>query len=312
MSLDLIYDPAYLRHDTGPGHFENPQRLECILGAIAHDAVLAGKLRRVSPQPASDEDLLRCHSGEMIEAIRAHIERGGTHLDSDTPVSAESFDVALLAAGAAITAVDSVMKSEGGRAFGLCRPPGHHATDRRPMGFCIFNNAAIAARYAQAKYGAETVLIVDWDVHHGNGTQDIFWRDESVYFFSTHQSPHYPGTGDRDETGAGKGAGFTLNIPLAAHTPAQTQREAFSEALHHIENRFHPDLVIISAGFDSHRGDPLGNLMLEDSDFAEMTKDVLRIAERHAKGRVIGLLEGGYNLDQLGGSVREHLKAMCL
>jgi acetoin utilization deacetylase AcuC-like enzyme len=178
------------------------------------------------------------------------------------------------------------------------------------MGFCLFNNAAIAARYAQANYGVEKVLIVDWDVHHGNGTQDIFWRDDNVYFLSTHQSPHYPGTGDSNETGEGKGEGFTLNIPLPAHTSARDHREAFRDALKATENRIHPDLVIISAGFDSHRGDPLGNLMLEDSDFSEMTKEVLRLADKYARGRVVSILEGGYNLDLLGKSVCAHLKAL--
>ena len=310
MPVDLVYDSAYLRHDTGAGHFENPRRLEAILQAVAEDPELAARLRRVTPRPAKETDLLRCHDAEMVSAIRNHIERGGTHLDSDTPVCAESFDIACLAAGAAITAVDLAMAEDGGRAFALVRPPGHHATDRRPMGFCLFNNAAVAARYAQAVHDVENVLIVDWDVHHGNGTQDIFWHDSSVFFMSTHQSPHYPGTGARDETGDGKGAGFTINIPLRAHTSASAHREAFRDALKDIESRFHPDLAIISAGFDSHRGDPLGNLLLEDSDFAEMTKEVLRIAEKHSKGRVVGLLEGGYNLDLLGGSVSAHLKAM--
>jgi acetoin utilization deacetylase AcuC-like enzyme len=309
MPVQIIYDPAYLRHDTGAGHFENPGRLACILNAMANDEALKG-VARINPRPASEPDLLRCHGEEMVSGIRAHIQNGGTHLDSDTPVCAESFAVASLAAGAAITAVDSAMSIEGGRAFALVRPPGHHATDRRPMGFCLFNNAAIAARYAQAVHGVDKVLIVDWDVHHGNGTQDIFWEDDSVFFLSTHQSPHYPGTGARDETGEGKGEGFTINIPLPAHTSAATHRQAFRDALVNIEKRFQPDLVIISAGFDSHRGDPLGNLMLEDSDFAEMTKDVLRIAEKHSSGRVVGLLEGGYNHDLLGGSVCAHLRAL--
>jgi acetoin utilization deacetylase AcuC-like enzyme len=310
MSVEIVYDRSYLRHDTGPGHFENSKRLECILQTLAEDADLSSRVRRVTPKAATEEDLLRCHGAEMVAAIRTHIEGGGTHLDSDTPVCSESFDIACLAAGAAITAVDSAMAEAGGRAFALVRPPGHHATDRRPMGFCIFNNAAVAARYAQAVHGLKNVLIVDWDVHHGNGTQDIFWEDNSVFFLSTHQSPHYPGTGDRGETGEGKGEGFTLNIPLPAQTSARTHRHVFSDALKHIEHRFQPDLVIISAGFDSHRGDPLGNLMLEDSDFAEMTKEVLRIAEKHSKGRVVGLLEGGYNLDLLGGAVCAHLKAL--
>ncbi len=310
MSVQIVFDPMYLRHDTGPGHFERPQRLQCILQAVAEDRVLSSRVRRIAPKAASEEDLLRCHEEDMVTAVREHVERGGTHLDADTPVCTESFAVACLAAGGAITAVDTAMATEGGRAFALLRPPGHHATHRRPMGFCLFNNAAVAARYAQAVHGIENVLIVDWDVHHGNGTQDIFWKDNRVFFLSTHQSPHYPGTGDRQETGEGKGAGYTLNIPLPARTSARAHRLAFSDALADIERRFRPDLVIISAGFDSHRGDPLGDLLLEDSDYAEMTKDVLRIAEKHSGGRVIGLLEGGYNLDLLGGAVAAHLKAL--
>jgi acetoin utilization deacetylase AcuC-like enzyme len=202
------------------------------------------------------------------------------------------------------------MKAEGGRAFSLSRPPGHHATITTAMGFCLFNNAAIAARYAQSKYGVERVLIIDWDVHHGTGTQEIFWTDPTVFYFSTHQYPYYPGTGSRDERGAGKGEGFTLNVPLSKGTLARDHRQAFTDALNEIERRFHPDLIIISAGFDSRRGDPLGGLMLEDSDFSEMTKEVLRMAEKHAAGRVVGLLEGGYNLNLLGGSVRSHLTAL--
>ena len=310
MALYLLYDPACLSHDTGVVHYEKARRLDCIQNALAADESLRGRIQNVSPRPATMQDLQRCHSEEMIREIRTFIEHGGTHLDTDTPVSETSFDVACLAAGAAITAVDTVMVDNGGRAFALVRPPGHHATPHRPMGFCLFNNAAIAARYAQEIHGVERILIVDWDVHHGNGTQDIFWSDDTVFYFSTHQSPHYPGTGAREEIGEGKGEGFTLNIPLPAGTSAGAHRLAFSEALKHIEPRFHPELVIISAGFDSHRNDPLGNLMLEDTDFAEMTKDVLRIVERHSGGRVVSLLEGGYNLDLLGGSVRSHLTAL--
>jgi acetoin utilization deacetylase AcuC-like enzyme len=254
--------------------------------------------------------LTRCHSEEMIQTAEALCRCGIPYIDMDTTICRESFDVATLAAGGAITAVDTVLKEDGGRAFALVRPPGHHATEARSMGFCLFNNAAIAARYAQAKHGVENVLIIDWDVHHGNGTQDIFWHDQSVFYFSTHQSPHYPGTGASNETGDGKGSGCTLNVPLRAHTTARDHRQVFSDALRAIESRFHPDLVIISAGFDSHRADPLGNLMLEDSDFAEMTKDVLRLAEKYSAGRVVSLLEGGYNLDVLGGSVRSHLTAL--
>jgi acetoin utilization deacetylase AcuC-like enzyme len=310
MAVHLLYDETFLRHDTGEMHFETSRRLKSVTAALDADQNLAQRLHRVTSRPATMQDLQRCHSEEMIRDIRTFIDHGGTHLDTDTPVSENSFDVACLAAGAAITAVDCTMAESGGRAFVLSRPPGHHATPYRPMGFCLFNNVAIAARYAQAIHGVEKVLIVDWDVHHGNGTQEIFWADDSVFFFSTHQSPHYPGTGAREDVGEGKGSGYTLNIPLQAGTPANSHRQVFTDALKEIESRFHPQLVIVSAGFDSHRGDPLGRLMLEDEDFAEMTKDVLKIADKHSGGRVVSILEGGYNLDLLGGSVRSHLSAL--
>jgi acetoin utilization deacetylase AcuC-like enzyme len=265
---------------------------------------------RDAPRPAADEDITRCHSEELIVDIDSACARGDAYLDVDTRISSESFAVARFAAGAAVTAVDAAMQEEGGRAFALIRPPGHHATITNAMGFCLFNNAAIAARYAQARYGVDQVLIVDWDVHHGNGTQEIFWTDPSVFYFSTHQYPYYPGTGAKGERGAGKGDGFTLNVPLAAGTSAHDHRRAFTDALHEIQRRFHADLIVVSAGFDSRRGDPLGELSLEDSDFSEMTKEVLRIAEKSGGGRLVGLLEGGYNLDLLGGSVRSHLAAL--
>jgi acetoin utilization deacetylase AcuC-like enzyme len=309
MAIHLIYDPAFLKHDTG-AHPENARRLDAILHIVDHDEQVSKKLLRDVPRPATDEDIVRCHHEELIRHIRMACERGEKYLDSDTRISTDSYAVARLAAGAAITAVDLAMAQDGGRAFSVSRPPGHHATITTAMGFCLFNNAAIAARYAQAKYGVERVLIIDWDVHHGNGTQDIFWTDPSVFYFSTHQYPYYPGTGSKSERGAGKGEGFTLNIPLAAHTPARDHRRAFIDALHEIERKFHPDLSIVSAGFDSRFGDPLGGLMLEDSDFAEMTKEVLRIAEKHGAGRLVGLLEGGYNLELLGDSVRSHLAAL--
>jgi acetoin utilization deacetylase AcuC-like enzyme len=309
MAVSLIYDPAYLRHNTGPHHPENAHRLEVILDTLERSGVIS-RLREVAPAAASIEDLVRCHRPEMVDHIRRLCESSEHYLDADTRISHESYAVALLAAGAAITAVDSVMQEEGGRAFGLVRPPGHHATVAHPMGFCLFNNVAIGARYAQKAYGIERVLIIDWDVHHGNGTQEIFWNDPTIFYFSTHQYPFYPGTGDSSETGGGRGEGFTLNIPLRAGTPAHTHREAFADALHSIHQRFQPDLVIISAGFDSRQGDLLGGLMLNDNDFSEMTKETLRIAEKHSAGRIVSLLEGGYNPELLGNSVRSHLEAL--
>jgi acetoin utilization deacetylase AcuC-like enzyme len=309
VAVHLIYDPVYLKHDTG-AHPENSRRLEAILRTLDHDEELSKKLVRVAPRAASNEDIARCHQEDLIFHVQSVCERDAGYLDIDTKVSPESFEVARLAAGAAIAAVDAAMTQDGGRAFGLIRPPGHHATITNAMGFCLFNNAAIAARYAQSKYGVERVLIIDWDVHHGNGTQEIFWTDPTVFYFSTHQFPYYPGTGSAGERGGGKAEGTTLNIPLAAGTSARDHRQAFTDALHHISDRFPPDLIVISAGFDSRRGDPLGGLMLEDSDFAEMTKETLRLAEKHGAGRVVGLLEGGYGLNLLGGSVRSHLAAL--
>jgi len=309
MAIHLIYDPAFLKHNTGV-HPENSLRLEAILRAIKEDETLSGKLVPVTPKPASEEDIERVHRPEMFQEIRRLCEEGAHFIDADTHISRDSFEVARLAAGAAIAGVDAAMKADGNRALGLVRPPGHHATINHAMGFCLFNNAAVAARYAQVKHGVERVLIIDWDVHHGNGTQDIFWTDPTVFYFSTHQYPYYPGTGAANERGGGKGEGFTLNIPLRAGTPARDHVRAFNDALGEIERKFPPDLVIISAGFDSKRGDPLGGLMLEDGDFSEMTKRVLAIAEKHGAGRVVALLEGGYNLSLLGGSVRSHVSAM--
>jgi acetoin utilization deacetylase AcuC-like enzyme len=309
MRTALIYDPAYLRHDTGR-HPENADRLRVILSALEGDQSLWERVKKIAPRPATDEDITRCHTSALLDHIRTLCERGIPFVDLDTAISPESFEVAKLAAGGAIAAVDQVFSGDADNAFIFVRPPGHHATSNRAMGFCLFNNAAIAARYAQARHGAERVLIIDWDVHHGNGTQDIFYKDASVFFFSTHQYPYYPGTGSATETGDGRGEGATLNIPLRAATPARSHREAFSDALAAIEKRFPPDLVIISAGFDSRRGDPLGGLMLEDSDFREMTKEVMGLAERHASARVVSILEGGYNLETLGETVRTHVTAL--
>ena len=309
MSVNLIYDSAYLKHDTGL-HPENAKRLEAILRVLNDDDSLSKKVARIAPEPARNEDIARCHREDLIYEIESMCKRDESFIDADTRISPESFAVAQLAAGAALAGVDAVMREEGGHAFALIRPPGHHATISTAMGFCLFNNAAVGARYAQVRYGVERVLIIDWDVHHGNGTQEIFWEDPSVFYFSTHQYPYYPGTGATSERGGGRGEGYTVNIPLPAGTSARHHRQAFAEALREIERKFPPDLIIVSAGFDSRRGDPLGGLMLEDTDFYEMTKEVIGLAEKHAAGRVVGLLEGGYNLDLLGNSVKSHIAAL--
>ena len=308
MTTALVYDPGFLKHETGH-HPENPKRLSVILSALEQDEALWNRLKHVAPRPVSDEDIMRCHSYRLIEHIRSLCEQSVPFVDLDTAICSQSFEVARLAAGAATVAVDQVF-NDAANAIALVRPPGHHATSGRAMGFCLFNNAAIAARYAQVHYGADRVLIIDWDVHHGNGTQEIFYRDPSVFYFSTHQYPYYPGTGSAGERGLDKGEGTTLNIPLAAGTSASAHREAFAEALKTIENAFPPDLIIVSAGFDSRRGDPLGGLLLEDIDFDEMTGQVMDMADRNASGRVVSVLEGGYNLDTLGETVRTHLAAL--
>ncbi|HXU38903.1 MAG TPA: histone deacetylase, partial [Blastocatellia bacterium] len=214
MTTALVYDPVFLEHETRH-HPENPDRLRVILSALQQDEPLWTRLQHLSPRTVSDEDIMRCHSYRLIEQVRNLCENGVPFVDLDTAICAKSFQVAKLAAGAAVVAVDQVFNGDAANAIALVRPPGHHATSNRAMGFCLFNNVAIAARYAQVHYGADRVLIIDWDVHHGNGTQEIFYRDPSVYYFSTHQYPYYPGTGAADERGLDKGTGTTLNIPLA-------------------------------------------------------------------------------------------------
>jgi acetoin utilization deacetylase AcuC-like enzyme len=309
MATALVYDDNFIRHDTGR-HPERVERYQVIMAALKADRDLWEQLNRLAPLPASDEEIARCHGTRLVDELRSICRSGVRWLDEDTAVCPESFDVARLAAGAAVRAVDQVFESRSQNAFAVVRPPGHHATPNRAMGFCLFNNAAIGARYAQARYGAERVLIIDWDVHHGNGTQDIFYKDPSVFYFSTHQYPYYPGTGRSTETGEGEGVGTTLNVPLGAGTPARVHREAFTAALKQIEREFHPDLIIVSAGFDSRREDPLGGLMLEDVDFQEMTEEVMHLADRHAAGRIVSLLEGGYNLQTLGETVRRHVATL--
>jgi len=309
MPTALINDPVYLEHQTGQ-HPENGERHRAILSALEADTDLWERLEHLAPRQAGDEDIARCHDERLVDHIRSLCHREVRFLDLDTVISPESYNVARYAAGAACVGVDKVFSGEATNAFAFVRPPGHHATFAQAMGFCLFNNAAIAARYAQAKHGAERVLVIDWDVHHGNGTQDIFYADPSVFYFSTHQYPYYPGTGATNERGEGAGEGRTLNVPLSQGTSARSHREAFSDALAEIEKVFPPDLIIISAGFDSRRCDPLGGLMLEDSDFYEMTKQVMELAARHAEGRVVSILEGGYNLSTLGETVRTHVFAL--
>ena len=281
------------------------------MDALRGDAPLWSRLVEVQAREAARGDIQAAHSPQLYKHVEKVISEGIGYLDADTTVSMRSFDAARHAAGAPCQAIDLIMQGEISNAFVPVRPPGHHATEERAMGFCLFNNVAVAARYAQQHYPQiERVAVLDWDVHHGNGTQGIFYDDPSVYFFSSHQYPWYPGTGSRGEKGTGRGLGYTLNLPLRAATPADQQKRAFDSALEEMAASFNPDLIIISAGFDSHLGDPLGQLLLEDEDFVAMTRAVKEWAASSCEGRLVSCLEGGYNLETLGETVRAHVEEL--
>jgi len=307
----LVHAPEMLRHVTGPGHPERPARVEAVLGRLARDGLLAG-CAAVAPRVASDEEILRVHTPDYLRIVREDVADGLAVLSTgDTAIGgADSLRAALLASGALLAAVDEVCAGRLDNAFALVRPPGHHATPTRGMGFCFFNSVAIAARHAQAVHGIRRVLVVDWDVHHGNGTQDAFEEDPTVLFFDTHQSPLYPGTGAADEIGRGAGTGFTINCPFPAGAGRAEILAAYRERLVPAADAFRPELVLVSAGFDSRRGDPLGRFTLDDADFAELTAIVRSIADRHAGGRLVSTLEGGYALDGLASAAAAHVAAL--
>jgi acetoin utilization deacetylase AcuC-like enzyme len=311
MTTAIIHHPIFHQHDTGPGHPETPSRYKVVMDALKNDAALWSNLREVQAREAPRGDIQAAHSPQHYKQIERVVSEGIGYLDADTTVSMRSFDAAKHAAGAPCQAIDLIMSGEVQNAFVPSRPPGHHATEERAMGFCLFNNVAVAARYAQQHYPEiERVAIIDWDVHHGNGTQGIFYDDPTVYFFSSHQYPWYPGTGTRGEKGTGRGLHYTLNLPLRAATPAVDQKRAFESALDEMSASFSPDLIIISAGFDSHIADPLGQLLLKDKDFVDLTRAVKQWAASSCNGRLVSCLEGGYNLETLGETVRAHVEEL--
>jgi acetoin utilization deacetylase AcuC-like enzyme len=302
----LIYDELCKCHETGSGEPECPQRYDAVLGRLTQSPYFSA-LKLAKPRPATEEEVRLCHSEDYVALVRREIAAGASKLSTgDTRLCPESLKAAVLAAGAACVAIDAVFARQVKNAFCLSRPPGHHATPQRGMGFCIFNNVGIAARYAQQKHGVERVLIIDWDVHHGNGTQDIFYEDPSVFFFSTHQAPWYPWTGSKEETGSGKGLGATLNCPLERGAGRKEFLAAFEGQLQPAMNRFRPELIILSAGFDARVEDPLGRLTLTDEDFIDLTALVLDLARQHAGGRLVSVLEGGYNLSGLASAAAAH------
>ncbi len=301
----ILTSPIFEQHETGQ-HPENQRRItvlrEMLDSLPPHDHRHFGKV-----EAATREILKAVHPLDHIENVQKVAKAGGGYLDSDTIVSPKSYDVALLAAGTACYAVHQVVTGDENNALCLVRPPGHHAVPDHAMGFCLFNNVAIAARYAQQVCELSRILIVDWDVHHGNGTQDVFYDDETVTFFSIHRFPFYPGSGASNETGRGRGLGATFNEPIAFGTSRKEFFDRFEKTLHKAAEVSKPELVLISAGFDAHRLDPIGSLGLETEDFATLTDLVLDVAKTHCKGRVVSLLEGGYHLEALAGSVKEHL-----
>ena len=313
----LVLHPACALHDTGWGHPEHQGRLPAIVSAIERDtpALLHAVLQREA-EPASVADLLRVHTWAHVERVQAAAERAAREgepvfLDADTVVSAASWEAALAAAGCAITGAELVLRGEASTAFALSRPPGHHASADRAMGFCLFNNVAVAARRVQAEWGIERVLIVDWDVHHGNGTQEIFYEDPTVYYLSLHLAEHYPGTGAATERGAGPGLGTTRNLPLPHGLSAAEYRRAFAAALDAALEGFEPGLVFISAGFDCLAGDPLGGLLLEPADLHALTRLVIERTRASARGGVVAVLEGGYAPARLGAGVVNVLRALA-
>jgi acetoin utilization deacetylase AcuC-like enzyme len=306
MATALLLDAIYKEHETAWNHPEAPERIDAVAEALASFPTLP-----VTPRPATFDEVARAHEPPYVESVLAEIRAGARWLaNGDVSVCPRSADIALLAAGGVLNAVDLVLGGDAGNAFCVVRPPGHHATANRAMGFCIFNNVAVAALHAQAVHGVERVAILDWDVHHGNGTQNIFYENGSVLFCSTHQWPWYPGTGATDERGRGAGEGFTMNRPFRAGAGIVEIGDAFRREFLPAVRKFRPDLILLSAGFDSRAGDPLGEFQLVDEDFAALTRAVCETASEVCGGRVVSVLEGGYSLPGLASAAAAHLAAL--
>ena len=307
--MTLLYeDRRFLAHETG-AHPERAARIRGLSDRFAESG-LDQKCRRVEWAELSRQRLSRVHSLAYADEVWAMAKSGGGDMDADTVVSPDSYGVALLAAGSVCDATERILKGEDTRALCLVRPPGHHALMNRAMGFCLFNNVAIGAVTAIDELEVDRVLIVDWDIHHGNGTQHTFWEEPRVGFLSIHRFPFYPGTGHEDETGGGRGAGTVVNLPVDFGIAREDYLAIFGDALERFADRIKPQLIFVSAGFDTHREDPVGSLGLETEDFGTLTNMVLDIADTHASGRVISVLEGGYNPDILADCLELHLAEM--
>ncbi len=317
MPTALISHPDLLLHDTGSFHPERPERLTSVL---SHLGVSGDKssgtnrtgLVRLSPSVADEARIKAVHDASYVDAVAAWCAEGYRNLPTgDTTLSSASETVARMAAGAAIRAVDAVLSREVDRAFCAIRPPGHHAESDRGMGFCIYNNAAVAARYAQSRFGVERVVVLDWDVHHGNGTQEIFEDDPSVYYISVHQSPLYPFTGAMWEKGRGKGTGYTMNVPVAAGSGDAVFVDVLRGQIIPAMKSYQPDLLILSAGFDAHVDDPLSGTLVTDAGFQTMSRILMDFVEEACGGRLVSVLEGGYDLETLGRCVADHVGVLA-
>ncbi len=304
----VVIDPEYLKHDPGRFHPERPERVQVLLDMAA--GLDAQHFELLPPRPATRDEIESCHAAEYIEVVQATSQKNRCALDGDTITCRDSFGVSLLAAGGFLRLLDAIAAGEARNGFALVRPPGHHALKDRAMGFCLFNTVAIGARHVQRTYGAKRVLIMDWDVHHGNGTQDAFYADRSVLYLSTHQYPFYPGTGAAEEVGTGAGEGFTVNVPLPAGLGDAEYFSVFREIVVPIADKFAPEWILVSAGFDPHKRDPLGGMNVTEAGFAAMASMLIDTAEKHAGGKIAFLLEGGYDLAALKNSVVAVLREM--
>jgi len=304
----VVVDKEYLKHEPGESHPERPERVKVLLDLA--DELDRGKFQLLAPKPANRVDIEATHGQKYVRLIEATAAHDAYALDGDTITCRDSFAVSVLAVGGFLNLIDAIAAKEIANGFALVRPPGHHALRHRAMGFCLFNTMAIGAEYVKRVHGAKQVMIMDWDVHHGNGTQDAFYDDPSVLFISTHQFPYYPGSGAVNETGAGAGEGFTINIPLPAGCADTEYLEVFQEIVVPAAERFEPDWILVSAGFDPHRRDPLGGMDVTEKGFGAMANRLLALADRFSDARIAFLLEGGYDLAALRSSVAVVLNAM--